>query len=58
MEKVFTGTNERYLVRRRGKKLSSIYRKKYLLSEFGLYKNIFMCKKIFNDIKQIPENLF
>lgn len=58
MERVFTGTNERYLARRRGKKFPQYIGKKYLLSEFGSYTNIFIREKIFNDIKQIPENLF
>ena len=57
MERVFTGTNESYLARR-GKKFPQCIGKKYLLSEFGSYKNIFIREKIFNDIKQIPENLF
>ena len=52
VERVFTGTNERYRVWRKGENFSSIYRKKYLFSEFGLYKNISICKKIFNGIKQ------
>ena len=51
------GTNESYLARR-GKKFPQYIGKKYLLSEFGSYKNIFIREKIFSDIKQIPENLF
>lgn len=50
MERVFTGTNERYPAQRKGEINFSKYIGRIFPSEFGLCKNIFICIKMFNDI--------